>query len=380
MKLKPIDQQVVVVVGATSGIGKATALGFAEKGAKVVVAGRSQEGIDSVVEEIRIKGGTALGIQADIADFNQVKALAEQAVSHFSRIDTWVNAAAVTLYATFERTEPEEFAQLIQINLLGQIHGVKAALPHLKKNGGALIQIGSIESHRSLPYHSAYAATKHGIVGFIDSLRLELQKENAGVSVTTILPGSINTPFFDKALTRLGVKPQPLPPVYKPELVADAIIYASRHPVREIVVGGAGKAFVTLQAISPRLADAVLRRIAFEGQRTDQPKTEHSPSNIYQHTEGFNTMRGSFTEMERQQSLYNWTRVRPVVLALVITGLAVGGFAATRMVMARRKARQRNWLDRLRELVFSLRKNNLVSRFSRPKGNTIKKRIERKIK
>jgi NAD(P)-dependent dehydrogenase (short-subunit alcohol dehydrogenase family) len=380
MKLKPIDQQVVVVVGATSGIGKSAALRLAEKGAKLVVAGRSQEALNSLVEEVLIKGGKIFAVKTDVTDYEQVKTLAEKAVENFGRIDTWVNVAAVTVYATFEKTEPEEFAQLIHVNLLGQIYGAKAALPHLKKQGGALIQIGSIESRRSFPYHSAYAASKHGIVGFIDSLRLELQKEEAPVSVTTILPGSINTPFFDKALTRLGVKPQPLPPVYKPELVARAIEYAAQRPVREIVVGGAGKAFVTLQAISPRLTDAVLRRVAFKGQRTDQPKTEHSPSNIYGHTEGFNTTRGSFNQLERSRSFYTWTRSRPVIMGiLAVSLLGFGAYAASRTVMARRKARQ-NWWERLRDRIMGIRKNNFFSRFSRSPKKSIKKRVERKLR
>jgi NAD(P)-dependent dehydrogenase (short-subunit alcohol dehydrogenase family) len=381
MKLKPVSQQVVVVVGATSGIGKAAALRFAEKGARVVAAGRSQEALDSLVEEILIKGGTAVGVKTDITDYEQVKSLAEQAVQNYGRIDTWVNVAAVSLYATFEKTEPEEFEQLIHTNLLGQIYGAKAALPHLKMNGGALVQIGSIESKRSFPYHSAYAAAKQGIVGFIDSLRLELQKEGTPVSVTTIMPASINTPFFDKALTRLGVKPRPLPPVYKPELVADAIVYAAQKPVREIVVGGAGKAFVTLQAVSPRMADAVLQRVAFEGQRTNQPKTEHSPNNIYEHAEGFDTVKGSFRKIERQRSVYAWTRTRPVMLALLLGSvLALSAFAGSRVLAARRKSRQKNWWERLQERIFGGRKSNFLSRFSQSRGKKIQKKIVRKLR
>jgi NAD(P)-dependent dehydrogenase (short-subunit alcohol dehydrogenase family) len=381
MKLKPVSQQVVVVVGATSGIGKAAALRFAEKGARVVAAGRSQDGLDSLVEEILIKGGTAVGVKTDVADYEQVKSLAEQAVQNYGRIDTWVNVAAVALYATFEKTEPEEFEQLIHTNLLGQIYAAKAALPHLKQNGGALIQIGSIESKRSFPYHSAYAAAKQGVVGFIDSLRLELQKEDAPVSVTTILPGSINTPFFDKALTRLGVKPQPLPPVYKPELVADAIVYAAQKPVREIVVGGAGKAFVTLQAVSPRMADAVLQKVAFKGQRTDTPKTEYSPHNIYEHAEGFDMVKGSFRKIERQRSVYAWTRTRPVMLALLLGSvLALSAFAGSRVLAARRKSRQKNWWERLQERIFGGRRSTFLSRFSQPRGKKIQKKIARKLK
>jgi NAD(P)-dependent dehydrogenase (short-subunit alcohol dehydrogenase family) len=379
VNLIPVDRQVVVIVGATSGIGKAAAFHFAEKGAKVVAAGRSQEALDALVEEVSIRGGTIAGVKTDVADYQQVQALAESAVQRFGRIDTWVNAAAVNLYATFERTEPEEFARLIQVNLLGQIHGAKAALPHLKKQGGALIHIGSIESRRSFPYHSAYAASKQGMIGFIDSLRLELEKEAAPVSVTTILPASINTPFFDKALTRIGVKPQPLPPVYPPETVAEAIVYAASHPVRELVAGGAGKAFVSLQALSPALADKLVMRIAFKGQRTDQPKTEHAQHNLYNHMEGLNTMHGSFSEMERENSIYTWMQTRPVVTAgLAVVLLVAGVFLAGRIVTARRKARQ-NWWERIVARLFGSN-NSMFNRFSQPKTKTIKKKIEKKIK
>lgn len=378
MKLKPVDQQVVVIVGATSGIGKAAAHLFAQKGARVVAAGRSQEALDTLIDEIAIQGGTIFGVKTDVADFDQVQSLAQTAVERYGHIDTWINAAAVTIYATFERTEPEEFNQLIQINLLGQIYGAKAALPHLKEHGGALIHIGSIESRRSLPYHSAYAASKQGKIGFIDSLRLEVKKENYPISVTTILPASVNTPFFDKALTRIGVKPQPLPPVYPPEAAAEAILYAAAHPVREMIVGGAGKAFMTLQAVSPALADAVVQKIAFKGQRTEQPKTEHSQHNLYKHMEGYNTMHGSYSEMERDRSIYTLMQTRPMLVYGVAAALLIGGtLLAGRIVMARREARK-NWFEKVMDRLFG--GNGVVSRFSPPKTKTIKKKIENKIK
>jgi len=232
MRLLPLNQQVVVVVGASSGIGRATALCLAAQGASVVVSSRNRKALDSLVDEIRHGGGVAVPVVADAADAEQMKLLADRAVAALGRIDTWAHVAAVSVYATFEQTKPEEFRRVVEVNLLGQVNGAQAALPHLKKNGGALIHVSSIEAKVSVPFNAAYAASKHGVAGFIDALRLELRREGAPVSVTQILPAGINTPLFDHALTRLGVEPRPPAPVYQPELVARAIVYAAEHPVR----------------------------------------------------------------------------------------------------------------------------------------------------
>src|SRR3712207_2602306 len=164
MQLKPVEEQVVVLMGASSGIGRETALRFAKRGAKVVVSARSEQGLDSLVDEIRRGGGGGLAVPAEVTDFEQVKAVADRAVEEYGRLDTWVHLAAVGLFATFEQTTPEEFERVINVNLMGQVYGAMAALPHLKREGrGALIHISSVEAKRSLPFHSAYAASKHGI-------------------------------------------------------------------------------------------------------------------------------------------------------------------------------------------------------------------------
>src|SRR5215203_627771 len=217
MRLKAIDEQVVVLMGASSGIGRESALRFARKGAKVVVSARGEEGLNSLVQEIRDKGGEATYVVADTSDFEQVKAVAERAVEEYGRLDTWVHLAAVGLFATFEETTPEEFARVVDVNLMGQVYGGMAALPHLKREGrGALIHVSSVEAKRSLPFHSAYGASKHGIDGFLEALRVELKHEGWPIGVTQLLPATINTPFFDKARTKLGVKPVAPPPIYQP--------------------------------------------------------------------------------------------------------------------------------------------------------------------
>jgi short-subunit dehydrogenase len=281
-EIRPLKEQVVVVFGASSGIGRITARQFAEKGAKVVVSARGKEGLESLVAEITEKGGEAYAIPADAVSFEEVRAVAEATVERYGRIDTWAHVAAVTIYATFEQTTPEEFAQIIDVNLLGQVHGAKAALPYLTSApNGAFISISSVESQISLPYNSAYAASKHGVHGWIEAMRMELHHENRPVRVTEIMPASIDTPLFSHAETKLGVKPMGIPPIYPPEMVADAILHAATHDEREIVVGGAGKAMLASKRLAPELTDKVLEKVAFRGQKTMERRSPDAPNNLF---------------------------------------------------------------------------------------------------
>jgi NAD(P)-dependent dehydrogenase (short-subunit alcohol dehydrogenase family) len=324
MHLKPIDQQVVVIVGASSGIGRATARRFAKRGAKLVVSARSQPGLASLVAEIQGEGGAVTAIPADVAEFAPVNAIAERAIEAYGRLDTWVHLAAVSVYAPFEQTTPEEFRRVIDVNLLGQVHGAMAALPHLRREGrGALIHVSSVEARRALPLQSAYAASKHGIEGFLEALRLELQHEGVPISVTNILPASINTPFFNKARTKLGVKPAGMPPIYQPSLVAESILYAAEHPTRDLIVGGAGQTILLLQRLSPRLADAYLRRTSFARQRTQEPKAADAPDNLFQPLPGEERIEGDFHDQTHTRSVYTWFARHPGVkraLAGVVAG------------------------------------------------------------
>lgn len=321
MQLKPIHEQVVVIFGASSGIGRAAALRFAQRGARVVVAARSDEGIESLVEEIRALGGHVSGLTADAMKYAEVKAVAERAIEDFDGLDTWVHCAAVSLYARFADTTPEEFKHVIEVDLVGQAYGAMAALQHMRKRGGALIHISSIEARRALPYQSAYAAAKHGIAGMTEALRLELMHDRVPVSVTNIMPATINTPLFDKARTKLGVKPVGMPPIYQPEVVVDAILYAAEHPARDIVVGGAAKMFSLGQRLSPALMDQILLRTAFEGQRTDQPKGIGAPDNLIQPIAGYNKTEGDLPALRHSTS--NWPDTHPSARRVAI-GLIAG--------------------------------------------------------
>lgn len=333
MRLRPISEQVVVILGANSGIGRATAERFAKQGAKVVVSGRAEDALEALAQEIRSKGGEATAIPANVNDYSQVKNLADQTVEKYGRIDTWIQAAAVTVYARFEDTQPEEFKQVIDTNLIGQAYGAMAALPYLKKQrSGSLILISSVEGRKALPYHGAYAASKHGINAFVDALRMEMEQEKIPINITTVMPSSFNTPFFEKSKTKLGVQPAPVPPVYEPELAAEAIQYAAENPVREMFVGGSGKSLGLLQRLSPRLADKTIMKVG-QLQRTDKPKSENAPSNLYEHLDGYDRVHGDFSEIAKRESLYTRFRMNPAIqLAAGLGALALVGIVSSRIM------------------------------------------------
>jgi short-subunit dehydrogenase len=243
-------------------------------------------------------GGEAMAVPADVTDEKQVKAVAERAYRAYGHLDTWVHLAGVSVYAPFEETTPEEFKQVIDVNLIGQANGAWAALPYMKKSGGGtLIHVSSVEGQISLPYTSAYAASKHGLIGLIDALRLELMKEKANVHVVNIMPASINTPFFNKALTKLGVLPKGMPPIYDPEEVVEKIVEAAEHPERDMYAGGAGKLMTMQQKMAPKSMDAFLLKTAFEGQKTRQPKSQKAPNALFEPVQGYNRIRGEFDKM-----------------------------------------------------------------------------------
>lgn len=321
ISLKPIAQQVIAVVGASSGIGRITALEFAKRGAKLVVAARSVTGLATLIDEIAQQGGEAIAVPADVSDFEQVKAVADKTVDHYGRLDSWVHVAAVGIVAPFEQTTPEEFKRVIDVNLMGQVHGAKAALPHLRREeGGALIHVSSVEARRSLPLQSAYSASKHALEGFLDSLRMELQHEGVPISVTHVMPSTINTPFYNKALTKIGVKPTGVPPYYQPDLVARAILHAAEHPTRDLIVGDSGRVLDLLQKLSPQLVDTLLSLIAIEGQHTKTPESESHPNNLYGTAPEFDRIYGDYGNLSIP-SFLDWFDFHPAVKWGAVAGL-----------------------------------------------------------
>jgi NAD(P)-dependent dehydrogenase (short-subunit alcohol dehydrogenase family) len=308
MKLKPVGEQVVVVMGASSGIGRETALRLAKRGAKMVVAARSEAGLRSLEDDLRELGGEVTTVVADVCEFSQVEAVAQRAVEEYGRLDTWVHLAAAGLFAPFDQTQPEEFRRVVEVDLMGQVYGAMAALPHIKREGsGALVHISSVVGKRSAPLQSAYSACKLGIDGFLESLRVELLQEGwNSIGVTNVMPAAINTPFFTKARTKLGVKPKGFPPIYQPGVVADAILYSAEKAPREIVAGGASKGMLLTQRLSPCLMDALMVRGGFGSQMTDEPKSTADPEALFAPMEGQDRAEGEFGEQALPRSPLTW--------------------------------------------------------------------------
>ncbi|WP_375420843.1 SDR family oxidoreductase [uncultured Sphingomonas sp.] len=335
IKLKPLSEQVMVILGGASGIGRATAQRAARKGATVLVAARDTDALASIVDEITLAGGKAAYIACDVTDEAQVRHVARDAVARFGRIDTWVNVAGVSVYARFEDTTPAEFRQIMDVNFIGFVHGAQAALPYLREHGGALIVISSVESIVALPLHSAYSASKHAIEGAFDGLRRELMAEKAPVSVTSIKPATINTPFFSNAGSKLDVMPKGPPPIYQPEMVADCVLYAAEHPVRDLFAGGAGKAMAVNQKLAPGLMDAMLAKFGIPASKTSTPTTNGQGGNLYI-AEPEDRTRGDF-ERRARPSAYTWLELHPLARTLALGAVATGAVALRRRAVAERR-------------------------------------------
>ena len=324
-KLKSIDQQVVVLVGCSSGIGRQTARRFAERGARIVLSGRDERALADVLDDVRSLGATdAVAVVADVADPAAMVEVARRAEEAFGRVDSWVQTAAVSVYATAEETTPEEFRRVIEVNLLGQVHGALAALPALRRaGGGALIEISSVEAEIALPYQSAYSASKHGMAGFLRSLRIELKAEGAPIAVTQIMPAGIDTPLFMNARSKLGVLPKPTAPVYDPDVVADQVLWAAEHPSGDLFAGGAGWAFALMRRAAPGPFEALMARVGMPAQRSDVPEGPDAVDNLAAPTPLTDTVRGGFGG--RSFSVTNVVQRVPGIVRAAAVAAAVGG-------------------------------------------------------
>lgn len=335
IKLKPIAEQVVVLMGASSGIGRVAAREFAKRGAKVVLAARTEEGLDSIVAEITSSGGQAASQVADTANEADVRAVADFAISRYGRIDTWVQVAGVGIVSQFEKVTGEEFRKLLDTNLVGMFHAVKVAVEKLRDAGGAFIGISSVEGSISFPLQAAYAASKHGVVGLLDGIRVELLHDKVPISVTNIAPSAIDTPFFQRAKTNIGVEPNAPPPVYSPESVARAILYAAERPVRDLTVGSSGSLIQLLSAHLPSLTDKLLAFTQYRPQFSDKPKGEHAQSELETGDVGPHQDTGGFGG---RPSVYTWIQTNPKT-AMTIAAAAVGATAAIAYELAKSRER-----------------------------------------
>ncbi len=303
--LRELKEQVVVITGASSGIGREAALRFGAEGASVVLAARNGEALEEVAGQVRARGGAALVVVTDVALWEQVAHLASAAVARFGRIDTWVNNAGISEYATLEDLPVADMERIIQVNLLGTMYGVKAALPVMKRQGvGTIINVGSGLGVRSIPLQGTYCTSKAGVKGFTEALRMELKHDYPDIHATLILPAAINTPFYDNARSRMGVRPRAMPPVYEAGAVAEAIVFAAAHPRRDIYVGSASKALAVLESIAPDITDRLMARTLYKMQQKWDEPGDNAPDNMDGPVPGPGKVAGSYGKQSRSVSLY----------------------------------------------------------------------------
>jgi len=270
-RLKPVDQQVIVITGASSGIGLATALAAARQGARVVLGARSVDVLDDVVAHIAAEGGQAVAVEVDVADRPQLEQFARRALDAFGRIDTWVNNAGVSIYGRLDEVDEAHSRRLFDVNFWGLVNGSLIALPHLRAHGGALINLGSEASEAAVPLQAMYSASKHAVKGFTDGLRLELEADGAPVSVTLIQPTAVDTPYPEHAANFLAQEPKLPSPMIEVEKVASAILDAAASPTRSTKVGAMSIVNTALARFMPGLADVMSRQQIGRQQRDEAP-------------------------------------------------------------------------------------------------------------
>ena len=326
---KPLDQQVVVVAGGSYGLGRAIARAAADRGAKVVVGARTRAALDAAVREVEAAGSAGHAVEVDVARRDDVERLVHESVERFGRVDTYIANAMVTVYAEAHRLEDDELRRVFDVNFFGGVYGFWAALPELRKSRGTFIQIASALSYRGIPLQSAYCSTKAALRGFFESARVEQEKERSGVDICVILPGAINTPQFDRARQKMGLQPQPVPPIYQPEPFAEPVVRCCERPIRELPLGWGSQKALWGQKLSPRAADLVLFRTGWKSQHTQELKPQDSPDNLFEPMPGDPGAHGRFDETSRESTAWTWLRLHRGLLGAG-AGLATMGLLAAR--------------------------------------------------
>ncbi len=303
-----IAQQVVVITGGSAGVGRAAAEAFARRGAKVAVLARGQERLDDAAQELKKLGALeALGIQTDVADAQQVEEAANRVEQKLGPIDIWVNNAMVTVFAPFKRITASEFRRVTEVTYLGTVHGTMAALRRmLPRDRGTIVQVGSALADRSIPLQSAYCGAKHGIRGFTDSIRCELIHDQSHVHITMVQMPALNTPQFNWCKSYMPNRAQPVPPIYQPEVAAEAIVYAATHRRREMYVGLPTVEAMWGNKVAAGWLDRVLGHSNYRAQQTDQPENPARPNNLWIPVAGRVGAHGRFDDRARTRSLQLW--------------------------------------------------------------------------
>jgi NAD(P)-dependent dehydrogenase (short-subunit alcohol dehydrogenase family) len=328
-----VQGKVAVVTGASAGVGRATARELARRGADVALIARGHDGLRAAAEEVEALGRRALVLPVDVADARAVEAAADEIERTLGPIEVWVNDAMVSVFARFLDITPEEFRRVTAVTYLGYVHGTQAALRRmLPRDRGAIVQVGSALAYRSIPLQSAYCAAKHAIHGLTESIRTELRHDKSRVHITEVQLPAVNTPQFAWSRAKLPRQPQPVPPIFQPEVIADAIVYAAEHRRREIWLGGPSILAILSEKLSPRTGDRWLAATGFDAQQTPAPHRRR-PDDLYAPLRGDHGAHGDFDAHARGFSLAWWLskhRAELATGALAAIALAAGARAALR--------------------------------------------------
>jgi NAD(P)-dependent dehydrogenase (short-subunit alcohol dehydrogenase family) len=317
---KPLSEQVVVITGGSSGLGRAIAREAGRRGATVVVVARGGDALDATVAEL---GGNAIGVQADVASLDDCQRAVEEALDAFGRIDTFCANAMVTVYQEARDLLPEELRRVIEVNFLGAVNCYWAALPALVERGGTFSHVSSALAYRGIPLQAAYCSSKAAARTFFESARVEHRKHGIPVEITLSLPGAIDTPQFDTARQYLGKQPQPVPPIYQPEAFAPAVVQTFEHPVRELPIGWGAQKLLWGQKLAPRLGDRLLLGSGWDGQHTGEDKPVGSPDNLFEPLPGDRGARGRFSDRSRSSTVWTSLRLRRWLVGATAAAAAV---------------------------------------------------------
>jgi NAD(P)-dependent dehydrogenase (short-subunit alcohol dehydrogenase family) len=296
--------QVVVVTGASAGVGRATVRAFARRGASIGLLARGRAGLDGASREVEELGGRALAIQADVADHDRVEDAARRVEEELGPVDVWVNNAMATILAPISEIEPDEFCRSTEVTYLGSVWGTMAALRRMRpRDQGTIVQVGSALAYRGIPLQAPYCGAKHALQGFLESLRAELLHEGSNVRVTMVQLPALNTPQFTWARSRMPREPQPVPPIFQPEVAAEAIVWAAENPRRELMVGWPTVKAILGNAVAPSMADRYLADTGYEAQQRDEPQPADRPDNLFEPVDEDRGAHGPFDREARGRSV-----------------------------------------------------------------------------
>lgn len=318
---------VVVITGASAGVGRATVRAFAERGAHIGLLARGEDGLEAARREVEAAGGKALVLPTDVAGPEQVEAAAATVEAELGPIDIWVNNAMTSVFSPFKEMTADEFRRVTEVTYLGTVYGTMAALRRmLPRNRGVIVQVGSSLAYRGIPLQSAYSGAKHAVQGFTESLRAELLHDNSAVRLAMVQLPALNTPQFRWVKSRLPNKAQPVPPIYQPEVAAEAIVWAAYHERRELLVGLPSVLVILGNKLVPGLGDRYLARTGYQSQQTDEPRDPDRPHNLWQPVPGDHGAHGVFDDRARSHSWQLWVNMHLRKLAAAALGLGGAAF------------------------------------------------------